>query len=101
LPWTIKYLNATKKQLRRLDPKVRTRIFDFLDERIAESTDPHAIGDALTGVWKGHWRYRVGNYRVICAIRGNQLVIHVVRVGHRSSAYDAPPELVSFEDLEP
>jgi mRNA interferase RelE/StbE len=92
LPWTIEYQNATKKQLKRLDPSVRTRIFDFLDERVARDSGPYSVGRALTGPWRGHWRYRVGDYRVICRLRNTQMLVLVVKVGHRSDVYESAPD---------
>jgi mRNA interferase RelE/StbE len=89
----VQYLNSTRKQLRRLDPSVRRRLFDFLKERVAGESDPYSVGDALTGVWKGFWRYRVGDYRVICRIEKAQVLVMVVRIGHRSEVYAAAPEI--------
>ncbi len=87
MPWTVEYLNATAKQLRRLDPKVRRRIFDFMNERVAGDADPYSFGEVLTGVWRGYWRYRVGDYRVICRIDAGKLLVLVVQAGHRSEIY--------------
>ncbi|MCA9801267.1 MAG: type II toxin-antitoxin system RelE/ParE family toxin [Cyanobacteria bacterium HKST-UBA02] len=47
-------------------------------------------------VWKieygasgSFWRYRVGDYRVICDIKDNEVTVLVVRIGHRSDAYES------------
>jgi mRNA interferase RelE/StbE len=98
LPWTVQYLSATKKQLRRLDPTVRKRIFDYVDVRVAGAADPYADGEALTRLWRGHWRYRVGDYRVICRLQNSQLTVMVVRVGHRRDVYDRPLDFQVIED---
>ena len=42
----------------------------------------------LTGNWKGLWRFRMGDYRVICEIDDGKFVILVVMVGHRKEIYD-------------
>ncbi len=52
--------------------------------------DPYDRGKALTGNWTGHWRYRSGDYRVICRLHNRVMVIEVVKAGHRSSVYDRP-----------
>ncbi len=52
------------------------------------SEEPHSIGKALTGSWAGMWRYRVGDYRVIAQIVRAQVLVNVVKVGHRSEVYD-------------
>ncbi len=86
--WKIEYLSASRRQLKRLDPQVRDRILRFMKDRIAEGESPYAVGKALTGKWDGHWRYRVGDYRIICQILNNSLVVQVVKTGHRSDVYN-------------
>ncbi|MDV0824807.1 type II toxin-antitoxin system RelE family toxin [Klebsiella quasipneumoniae] len=49
--------------------------------------DPRDAGKALTGNLRTYWRYRVGDYRVICEIRDAELVIVAVEIGHRSEVY--------------
>jgi mRNA interferase RelE/StbE len=88
LAWTIEYLNAAKKQLRGFDPQVRERVVRFMRERISTLADPYSVGHALTGRWDGHWRYRVGDYRIICQIKAEKLTVMVVKAGHRSDVYD-------------
>lgn len=51
------------------------------------SLDPRAPGKALTGRFSGLWRYRVGDYRIICKIEDDRLVVLVVEVGHRRDIY--------------
>ena len=88
MAWKIEYLNATRKQLKRLDQQVASRIIRFMGERIAPSLTPYALGITMTGEWTGHVRYRVGDYRIICRIQEDQLIVTVVKAGHRSSIYD-------------
>jgi len=49
LPWSIKYLKATERQLKRLDPQIRDRILRYMREHVLEVNDPYASGKALTG----------------------------------------------------
>jgi mRNA interferase RelE/StbE len=70
-----------------MDPQTRTRIRVFLEQRVAVLTDPREIGDALEGELAGLWRYRVGDYRVICEIYDDQLRVLAVRIGHRRHIY--------------
>jgi len=88
LAWTIEYLSASRKQLKRFDPLVRKRIVSFMGERVATSIDPRSLGEPLAGEWKGLWRYRVGDFRIICKIEAEKVVVQVVKVGHRSSVYE-------------
>lgn len=86
------YWNAYKadwnayKAMRKLDKGVAARVFDELDE-IAKLEDPRSRGKALTGNLAGVWRYRVGDYRILCDINDGRLVILVVDVAHRREVY--------------
>ena len=46
----------------------------------------------MSGNLAGLWRYRVGDYRIICKIQDDELVITVVRVGHRRNVYTSYPQ---------
>lgn len=83
----IDYTDTAKEQLRKLDKPVARRIVDFMDERIAEADNPRQAGEALTGSLGGLWRYRVGDYRVICDIQDEVLRVLVVQVGNRGKVY--------------
>ncbi|MET3615265.1 mRNA interferase RelE/StbE [Rhizobium aquaticum] len=88
MAWTIEYNAAARKSVERLDSEVRKRIKRFLEERVAVLEDPRQIGDALKGTALGHlWRYRVGDYRVLCDIQDNKLVVLVVDIDHRKQVY--------------
>jgi mRNA interferase RelE/StbE len=87
LAWTIEYAETAKRQLRKLDKTVARRIVDFMDERVAPSNDPREIGKALKGPMGDLWRYRVGDYRVICDIQDKLLTVLVLRVGNRREIY--------------
>ncbi|MFA5631807.1 MAG: type II toxin-antitoxin system RelE/ParE family toxin [Porticoccaceae bacterium] len=87
MAWTIEYTETAKGQLRKLDKQTARRIVDFMDERVAGRENPRSTGKALTGPLGGLWRYRVGDYRVICDIQDGTLRILVVRVGNRRDIY--------------
>ena len=76
-----------KKQLKQLDKPVQKRITKFLTE-LTELADPRSKGKMLVGNFSGFWRYRVGDYRLICRIHDEELEILVVEVGHRKEIYD-------------
>ena len=81
---------AARREIRELDPPVRRRIYKFLDERMAKLEDPRSIGQALRGPKFGEfWKYRVGDYRIVCRIEDQQLLVLVVRVRHRREVYRA------------
>lgn len=85
--WKIEYADTAKGQLRKLDKQTARRIVDFMDERIAEMENPRSTGKALTGPLGGFWRYRVGDFRVICDIQDVVLRVLVVQVGSRGEIY--------------
>ena len=87
MAWTVEYTTAVERALSRLDRQTARRIRDYMRERVAVLDNPRDIGKALTGRWSGYWRYRVGDYRVICDIQDEALRVLVVTVGHRSQVY--------------
>jgi mRNA interferase RelE/StbE len=87
LAWTVDYTHTARTQLKKLDKPVARRILDFMDKRVALQEDPRALGKALTGPLGALWRYRVGDYRVICEIQDGAVKILVVRIGHRGDLY--------------
>ena len=88
MAWTIDYTATAGKQLRNLDRQIARRIVDFMDERIAGQADPRSSGHALTGPLLGvYWRYRVGDYRIICDIQDGALCVLVIEIGNRKELY--------------
>ncbi|SMC92138.1 mRNA interferase RelE/StbE [Desulfocicer vacuolatum DSM 3385] len=84
MAYKIKYTPATLKQLSKLDKPIAKKIMDYMDDR---AEHPTGAGKALKGNLKGHWRHRVGNYRVISFIDDDVLTVLVVRIGHRKNVY--------------
>jgi len=87
LAWTIEYAETARRQLRKLDKAAARRIVDFLDERVAPGEDPRRLGKALKGPLGDLWRYRVGDFRVICDIQDRVLTILILQVGNRREVY--------------
>ncbi|MFB8831724.1 type II toxin-antitoxin system RelE/ParE family toxin [Azotobacter sp. CWF10] len=87
MAWTIDYTQTALNQLRKLDKQSARRILDFMDERVAQREDPRSTGKALTGPLGGLWRYRVGDFRVICEIQDGALRVLVVELGNRRKVY--------------
>ena len=87
MAWTIDYTQTALNQLRKLDKQSARRILDFLDERVAQRDDPRSTGKALSGPLGGLWRYRVGDFRVICEIHDGALRVLVVELGNRRELY--------------
>ncbi|NCX93466.1 MAG: type II toxin-antitoxin system RelE/ParE family toxin [Gammaproteobacteria bacterium] len=87
MAWKIEYSKTAKKQLKDLDKKVAKKIMAYLDERVISSEDPKSVAKRLVGPLGGLWRYRVGDFRVICQIEDNVMLVLVLSVGHRKDIY--------------
>ena len=86
--WRIEISETAEKQITKLDRPVAKRIRAFLRERIATLDNPRSIGDALKGSELGEfWKYRVGDWRLICQIKDTQIVITVITLGNRREVY--------------
>jgi mRNA interferase RelE/StbE len=79
---------SADRELGKQDVQQARRILKFLHQRIAKLDDPRSLGEALHGSRLGEfWKYRVGDYRLICKIEDDRLVVLVLRVGHRKDIY--------------
>jgi mRNA interferase RelE/StbE len=78
---------VAQKQLQDLDKSIARRILKFLYERVETLDDPRKIGERLKGTLSEFWRYRVGDYRIICSLEQDRLVVLVLRIGHRREIY--------------
>jgi mRNA interferase RelE/StbE len=88
LAWRIEFEQRAEKELAGLDKQVAARIVRFLREKIAPLEDPRTLGEPLHGPEIGRlWKYRVGDYRLICQIRDFVVTIAVIRIGHRREIY--------------
>lgn len=86
--YRIEFDPRAEKELEKLDPEAARRILRFLRERVAVLDDPRSIGEALHGPELGRfWKYRVGDYRLICHIQDQRITVLVLRVGHRRDIY--------------
>ena len=87
MAWTVEISDFAERQLRRLDRPVQRRILDWLADRLEGCKNPRHFGEPLKGDLAGLWRYRIGDYRILCEIRDEQLVIVALAIGHRREVY--------------
>lgn len=85
--WHVEFDERAAKELRKLAPGVRQMILKFFKERIETEDDPMRFGKSLTANLAGLWRYRIENYRVICQIQDDKLLVLALKVGHRRDVY--------------
>ena len=84
----IEYSEQAFKQLSKLDKPVQRQIKNYMDE-VAALEDPRLRGRALKGTLSELWRYRSGDYRIICNIQDDKILITILRIGHRKEVYKA------------
>jgi mRNA interferase RelE/StbE len=87
LAWTIELSRSAERQLKKLDRTWQMRVVGHL-RMISALENPRLRGKALQSDLAGLWRYRIGDYRIICEIHDDRLVIRAITIGHRSSVYD-------------
>ena len=87
MTWIVEFENSARKEFKKLDFQAQKKILRFLRERITTDEDLRRFGEQLKGNWTSFWKYRIGDYRVICDIQDERLLVLVVRVRHRSKAY--------------
>lgn len=87
MAWRIEYTDTVRRELKKLDRQTACRIIDYMDDRIGAAKDPRSTGKALSGPLGDLWRYRVGDYRVICEIQDGACRVLVVKIGNRREVY--------------
>lgn len=87
MAWKVEVSQTAAKQIGKLDRPAQQRIYKFLADKIESSSDPRQHGKALQGAKRGLWRYRIGDYRLICDLQDERLIVLVLIVGHRKDVY--------------
>lgn len=86
--WTIRFTKQGQKSFERLDKPIQQKIRKFLRERLMQSKNPRIFGKQLGGNLSKFWRYRIGNYRILCTIEDSELLVLIVLVMHRRQVYN-------------
>jgi mRNA interferase RelE/StbE len=82
MKYTLIYTQRAERDIARLDSKTKERIGKTL---LRYQEDPFKYGEKLSDPILGGYRFRIGDYRIIFDIKGNEIV--VLRVGHRREIY--------------
>jgi mRNA interferase RelE/StbE len=85
--YNVELSDRFKREFRKLDKYTQKIIRAWIDKNLVDCENPRAHGRGLTANRSGQWRYRIGDYRLICAIGDERLVILALTVGHRSVIY--------------
>lgn len=86
MAWKIKFHKNADDSFAELETTTKKRIKKFLD-KLVQVDNPRSQGKVLIADHHGLWRYRVGNYRLICDIQDKEIIILVLNIGHRSKIY--------------
>jgi len=76
------------KQFKKLNKYTQILIKSWIDKNLENCTNPRIHGKGLTANRSKQWRYRIGDYRIICEIDDNKLIILALEIGHRRNIYD-------------
>ena len=94
MTWRVIWPKRVQKSLASIPKKQRVMLISWVRENLDGCEDPRKVanGQKLVDTEKG-WRYRVGAYRIICELLDDEVVIKIVRVGHRQGVYRSLPKL--------
>lgn len=85
--YTVNTTPRFDKEFKKLDKYTQWMLVAWIDKNLENCTNPRIYGKGLTSNRRGQWRYRIGDYRIICNIEDNKLVILALTVGHRRDVY--------------
>ena len=87
MTYSIETTERFDKMFRKLDRYTQKLVRAWIIKHLMNSDDPRAYGKALSADKRGLWRYRIGDYRLLCSIQDDRLVILMLTVGHRKEVY--------------
>ena len=88
MQYKVVFSEKAKKQLKKLDKRISALILGWLEKNIQGCENPRVHGKGLVENKSGQWRYRVGDYRIICEIKDSEVLILVLSIGHRREIYE-------------
>ena len=85
--YSLKFLNSAKKELSKLDKPIQKLIKEKI---LILANNPDELKNnikPLKGEYKGKFRLRVNDYRIIYKIEDEKIMIVVIRIAHRKEVY--------------
>jgi mRNA interferase RelE/StbE len=77
-----------EKEFKKLDKYTKRMIQAWIQKNLVDCINPRQHGKGLIANRSGQWRYRIGDYRLICQIEDDRLVIFALSIGHRREIYN-------------
>ena len=87
MSWHIETTARFDREFKKLDRYTQRMVKAWIEKHLVGCDDPRVHGKGLTVNRSGQWRYRIGDYRMICLIEDEKLIILALSIGHRSSIY--------------
>lgn len=87
MSYTVEYSSNARKFIKKLDKYTKALLKNWINKNLEGCTNPFQHGKPLTADKKGLWRYRVGDYRLICDVQQDKVIIIIVEIGHRRDIY--------------
>ena len=88
MKYKVEYSKKAAIQIKKLDRYTKIMLINWIEKNLFDCENPRYIGKALKGNLEDQWRYRIGDYRLICDIEDDRLIILVINVGHRKESYN-------------
>ncbi len=88
MKYTVQYTAGAIKNLKKLDKHTQALILGWIEKNLMNCENPRQHGKCLTANRSGQWRYRIGDYRLICEIEDDKIVILILSIGHRREIYN-------------
>lgn len=85
--WRLETTSRFDKEFKKLDRYTQRMLKNWIAKNLQDTSDPRFHGKTLSGNLRDLWRYRIGDYRLICQLEDDRLVILTLSVGHRRDAY--------------
>ncbi len=76
------------KEFKKLDTYTKKIIKAWIEKNLVNCDNPRQHGKPLTANHSGQWRYRIGDYRIICVIEDDRFIITALTIGHRREIYN-------------
>ncbi len=85
--WPVRFSDQALKSLKKMDRSTAAIILGFIEKRLNGCTDPRTMGKLLKVNHSGNWRYRVGDYRLLCLLEDELITITLIAISHRKDVY--------------
>ena len=86
--YKVVFSDRAKKDLKKLDKHIQALLIGWIEKNLQNCENPRIHGKGLTSNKSREWRYRIGNYRIICEIKDKEILILLLNIGHRREIYE-------------